>query len=435
MNHLPLAVKSFSLVSHFAGSTADPLAIGRQLRVETVVTGDVVVEGGHLLVTAELIDVGGGTSLWKKRYDRVTASIFKLWDELASAIVDDGLHLRLTRDERRALLSRPTDNVEAFDFYLQGRRLQMVNTEDDYAAARALFQVAVDKDPRFAEAWVGLAGTYWTAAIDNYMTPGDAWSQVDHALRQAFTLNPRLPDLSFGRAIQIFFTEWNWPAADREWRAAESAADRDIEPALLLPHALARWALGDARDALRLTQRARVIDPLSPLFMLHEASYLLHTGQAQEAAASCLSVIDTHPEMSAPYFTLAEVRRAQGRFDDAIAARRTAHSLRGDSDDELDTALAEAAGKDGYAQVETIAVRRLELRTLLRRAQKAYASPIDFARAYAQLGETDRAFDFLGQALTERSPGLVFLNVDRAWDSIRADPRFAATVRQVKLPS
>jgi hypothetical protein len=129
------------------------------------------------------------------------------------------------------------------------------------------------------------------------------------------------------------------------------------------------------------------------------------------------------------------VRRAQGRFDDAIAARRTAHALRGDSDDELDAALSDAVGKEGYLQIERTAVRRLELRTLMRRRRNAYASPLDFARAYAQLDEGDRAFDSLDQAVEERSPGLVFLNVDRAWDSIRADPRFAAVVRRVGLRS
>ena len=178
-----------------------------------------------------------------------------------------------------------------------------------------------------------------------------------------------------------------------------------------------------------------VIDPLSPLLMLHEASYLLHTGQADEAAALVLSVIQTHPDLSAAQFTLAEIRRAQGRFDEAIEARRRGHALRGDSDDELDAALAEAKGADGYAQIEAVAVRRLELRTLQRRARAAYASPLDFARAYAQLDDLERAFGYLGEALAERSPGLVFLNVDRAWDAIRADPRFAAAVTQVGLPA
>jgi len=435
MHHLPVTVKSFSLVANFAGSSSNPRAIGRQLGVGKVVAGNVVSEGGHLLVTAELIDVASGTSLWKKSYDYLTAAIFKLWDELATAIVDDGLHLRLTRDERREMLSRPTDNVEAFDLFLQGRRFQMGTSEDEYVLARRAFQMAVDKDPRFAQAWLALGGTYWTSVLENYMAPIDAWPQVDRCLGQATALNPRPPDLNFGRALKSFYGLWNWREADREWQAAEAAPDSDIAPELLLTHALARWALGDSHDALRLARRARLIDPLSPLLMLHESSYLLYTGQAEEAAALVLSVIQTHPDLSAAQFTLAEIRRAQGRFDQAIEARRRGHALRGDSDDELDAVLAEAKGADGYARIEAVAVRRLELRTLQRRARAAYASPLDFARAHAQLDDPERAFRYMGEALAERSPGLVFLNVDRAWDAIRDDPRFAAAVTQVGLPA
>jgi serine/threonine-protein kinase len=436
IKHLPLTVKSFSLVANFADSKSDPRTIGRQLGVENVVSGSVVTNGGQLEVTAELLDVTTGASLWAKRYEGQTASIFKLWDELATAIVDDGLHLRLTRDERRELLSRPTDNVDAFDLFLQARRFQMSDTEDDYIAARTLLRTAVDKDPRFAEAWVALAGTYWTSVLENYMRPADAWPEVDRCLVRASTLNPRLTDLSFGRAMKQFFSERNWAGADRTWQIAESAPDRDIQPELLFTHALACWALGDTRQALRLVRRARLVDPLSPMFILGEASYLYYAGQADEAAARCLTVINTHPDLSAEaYFRLAEVRRAQQRYDDAIAARRKAHALRGDSDDELDAALADATGKDGYARIEATAVRRLELRTLERRVRRAYASPLDFARAYAQLNDADRTFEYLGQALEEGSPGLVFLNVDRAWDSVRGDQRFAASIRQVRLPS
>jgi serine/threonine-protein kinase len=435
MNHLPLAVKSFSLVSNFANSPSDARTIGRQLGVENVVTGSVVADGGRLLVTAELIDVGTGASLWAKRYDHLTVSFFKLWDELATAIVDDGLHLRLTRDERRELLSRPTDSVEAFDLFLQARRFQFGITEEDYIAARPLLEAAVEKDARFAEAWVTLAGNYWNSVLENYMPPRDAWPQVERCLGRIAALNARLPDLSFGRATKLFFSDWNWAGADRAWRIAEAATDREVQPEMLLTEALGCWALGDVRRSLRLVRRARAIDPLTPMFVLHETSYLLYAGQADEAAERCLSVIRTHPDLSSAYFTLAEVRRAQGRFEEAIAARRKAHSLRDDSDDELDIALSEAVGKEGYLRIERTAVERLELRTLERRARTDYASPIDFARAYAQLGENDRAFDYLGQALAERSPGMVFLNVDRAWDSVRADRRFAAAVKQVGLPS
>ena len=98
--------------------------------------------------------------------------------------------------------------------------------------------------------------------------------------------------------------------------------------------------------------------------------------------------------------------------------------------------MAAAVGQEGYLRIERTAVERLELRTLeRRRARRAYASPIDFARAYAQLGEKDSAFDYLDEALAERSPGLVFLKVDRAWDSIRSDRRFEAAIRHVGLPA
>lgn len=435
MHHLPVTVKSFSLVANFAGSSSSPRAIGRQLGAGKVVAGNIVLDGGHLLVTAELIDVMTGASLWKNSYDHLAAGIFKLWDELATAIVDDGLHLRLTRDERREMLSRPTDSVEAFDLFLQGRRFQMGTSEDEYVLARRAFQLAVDKDPRFAEAWIALGCAYSTAILDNYLAPTDAWPQVDRCLGRAAALNPRLSDLNFARALKSFFGLWHWRDADRQWQAAEAAPDSDIPPELLLTHALASWALRDPHHALRLVRRARLIDPLSPILMLHESSYLLHVNRSEEAATLILSVIQTHPELSAAQFTLAEIRRAQGRFDQAIEARRRGHALRGDSDDELDAVLAGAAGADGYARLEEVAVRRLELRTLQRRARKAYASPFDFARAYAQLDDPERAFGYMGEALAEHSPGLVFLNVDRAWDAIRADPRFAAAVKQVGLPA
>ncbi len=435
VNHLPLAVKSFSLVSNFIRSRSDARAIGRQLGVEKVVTGSVAVEGTRLLVTAALVDVATGAQLWTKRYDQLTVSIFKLWDELATAIVDDGLHLRLTRDERRELLSRPTDNVEAFDLYLQARRFQLGHSEDDYLAARPLLAAAVERDARFAEAWMMLGGNYYISVIENYMPASEGRPQVNRCLDQAAAINPRLANLSLYRAAAQFFFDRDWAGAERAWHTAETAPDREIQPEQLLNHALARWALRDVRQALLLIRRARVIDPLSQIFVLHEASYLLYAGQAELAAARCVSVIRTHPDEWAAYFMLAEVRRMQGRFTEAIAARRKAHALRDDSDDELDAVLSSAVGQEGYLRIERTAVERLELRTLVRRARKAYASPIDFARAYAQLDEKDRAFEYLDQAFAEGSPGLVFLNVDRAWEAIRSDPRFAAAVRRVGFPS
>ena len=247
ISHLPITVKPFSLVSNFAGSSIDARQVGRRLGVQTVLTGGIALRDGHLLISGELIDVATGASLWKNSYDRSSADILAMWDEIATAIVDDGLHMRLTRDERRHLLSRSTDSSEAYELFLRARPLQMANTETDYLAARDLLERAVAKDKKYAQAWVSLAGTYWTAALDGYARPTDVWPHVNQTLDVASSLNPRLADLHFGRALKCFFADWDWPAADREWQIARGAPDRDILPEFLNVYALGTVGAGKRR--------------------------------------------------------------------------------------------------------------------------------------------------------------------------------------------
>ena len=125
---------------------------------------------------------------------------------------------------------------------------------------------------------------------------------------------------------------------------------------------------------------------------------------------------------------------ASTRYEEAIEASRRACVLRGDADGELQRVLSSAVGQEGYRQIQRTIVRQIELPTLERRASSAYASPLDFARAYAQIGEQARALSFLDTALTERSPGLVFLNVDSVWDEIRTTSEFRRIVKGVGMP-
>src|SRR5262245_19850852 len=108
----------------------------------------------------------------------------------------------------------------------------MSDTEADYLDARRLLQQTVVEDPRFAEAWVALAGTYWTSVLANYQLPAEAWPRVDRCLTEAAAIEPGLSDLHFGRAISGFFGAWQWAAADEEWQRGWAAPDRDLQPEL-----------------------------------------------------------------------------------------------------------------------------------------------------------------------------------------------------------
>ncbi len=437
----PLEVKAHSAVLHFQGKGVDPRDAGRRLAADAVVTGVVTGRSGRIHVAAELVEVATGDRLWSRAWDGDEKDVLSIQEEIARAVVSDGIRLPLSADDRRVLLRKPTDDPEAYDLYLRAIRSTERETEEEYLVARDLLRRAIAKDPNFALAYVALATTYSIMAIDGYEKPADALPEVSRNVRRALDCDPELPDAHSEAAVALFYLQWDWNESEREWSLALQSRGGGILPNLLTAYALQEWALGRPGKALELARRARALDPLSPRLMVIEADYLFHAGQLDEAAKLYESVTRM-PQgasgegqaqiVSNAWLGLAEVRRAQGRFDEAIDARR-----RGDESPEdpgLRRAYATGRGAAGYRDIEAVAAR-LQLDALEQRSRDgAYVSPLDFARTYAQLGERERAFAMLEAAFADRSPGMTFLNVDRAWDAIRDDPRFPAFVRRVGLP-
>jgi TolB-like protein/tetratricopeptide (TPR) repeat protein len=429
ISRLPsLTVMARTTVFNFKGKDIDPREAGRQLGVKAILTGTVTSRSGRLRITAELVEVETGELLWGKTYDRAAAEVVSVQDEIASAIIDDGIRLRLSGDERRRLVRHFTDDPEAYEWYLRARHAVLKGSEEDILQARDLLVRATARDPQFALAYNGLATSYGTAAIEGYERPADALLLADVSNRRALALDPELPE---GRATAGFiaFSNWDWATAEREFKIAAEAGGA-FATQTLLPYALQRWALGHPDDAVRVMRMIRQADPLTPYFAVFEALFLFHSGQLDMAAALYETTIRDHPSDTA-FIGLAEVRREQGRFEEAIEARRRAHEAAGH--DSLVEASKTARGAEGYRQIERMAARQ-ELEELQRRATTAYVSPLDFARAYAQLGQAEQAFSYLDAAFADRTPGLAFLKADRVWDAIRGDPRFLAAVRRVGLP-
>ena len=428
-----LTVKPFSAVSRFKGERVDPRAVGRQLSADAVVTGTLEQKSGRLVVTASLVGVASGARLWSRTYERAAGDVLSVQDAIASAVVEEGIRLRLSSDDRRQLLRKPSNDPAAYELYLNAIHSFEKETEGDYLAAREFLQKALARDQTFALAYVALASTHSAMTIDGYESPSEGWPEVTRNVRRALDEDQDLPDAHSEAAVALFFSRWDWAGAEKEWNRALESRGGGIVPDFLNVYAVQQFALGKPAEALALVRKAREVDPLSPSLIYHEASFLFHVQQLDEAAALFERVIGAEPGESRAYFGLAEVRRAQGRFDEALAARRRGYKASGD--DSLTAVLSTARGAEGCRQVQE-AEAQLELEALQRRAADGeYASPLEFARAYAQLGDREHAFDSLDTALVERSPGLVFLNVDRAWDRVRDDPRFAAAAGRVGLPA
>jgi tetratricopeptide (TPR) repeat protein len=336
----------------------------------------------------------------------------------------------LTSAERQQLVRRPTNDRDAYDLYLQSRYSQRLATEDDYLYSRSLLEKATQLDPKFALAYASLGANYAMMVTDGLERPTDAWPQVNRYMRRALELDPDLPEaLVLEHAIALLF-DWDWTGAARaRVRFMESIVD--IDPQYLRAMAVERWALGRLNEALGLARRTRELDPRSPYLASLEADYLLRSDQFDAAVALYEYAIRGDAQFANAYFGLAEAKARQGRFDEAILARHKAHTVAGD--DRLETLFATASGEEGYRRVDQAWVR-LQLEELTERQRTKYVSPLDFARTYAQLGDKEQTFKYLDASFADRSPGLVFLKVDRAWDLVRSDSRFAVAVRQVGLP-
>jgi tetratricopeptide (TPR) repeat protein len=250
-------------------------------------------------------------------------------------------------------------------------------------------------------------------------------------MRQAAALDPTLPETFVIEHARVFLFDWDWAAAENARLKFLASPVGDFDPQFSRALAVELWALGRTKEALQLARRTRELDSRSPYLAVLEADYLLRDDQFDAAIALYEYAIRVDPENSNGLFGLAEARMRQGRFDEAIEARRKAHMVAGD--DRLAPLFANAKGEAGYRQIDEAWVR-LQIETLREREKTKYVSPLDFARAYAQLGNKEQAFKYLDDAFVDRSPGLVFLKVDRAWDLIRDDPRFAKAVKQVGLP-
>ena len=420
-------VKAFSAVMHLPADL-DPRGVGRQLQADAVLAGSIVRRGGRLVVSAELVDVPAAARLWGETFDRPQTDVLAVEEAIAGAILRDGFGM--TDAPANGSHARPTNDAVAYDLYLQALHYFRLEDEADYLIARDLLLQALSRDSAFALAYVALASTYSVMAIDGYERPTVAWTQSTEYLKRALELDPGLPDAHAEASAAAFYYGWDWPAAAREWEMALNSRRGEDQSELFVLRALQEWALGRGEDAVKFARAAHQADPVSPLIKLWEADLLARTDQLDAAAALYTTIIHDAPEDVRAYFGLADVRSAQGRFDDAIEARLRAGDAAGEQR-RRDPLL---RGADGYARLERDDLQR-QLDALRRRESAgAYVSPLDYASVYARRGDKEQAFEHLNAAFEHHASGLVFLRVDPSWNNVRADSRFAALVRRVGLP-
>jgi TolB-like protein/class 3 adenylate cyclase/Flp pilus assembly protein TadD len=422
-NSRELVISSLNSVRKFVGLDRDSIAAGRELQVGSVLEGNVQKAGDKIKVTARLVKVADGSSLWAGTFEDKFTDVFAVQDTIAQKVAD-ALALRLNTEENKRLTRRYTDNVEAYQLYLTGRYHWAKLTPPEVRKSIEFFNKAINLDPTYALAYFGLADSYRALAPTSDVPPKETLPKAKAAATKAIELDGSLAEPHVSLSFIHSWLDWDWTGAEREARRAI-----ELNPNLSFAHLALAQALshvGRHQEAVAEAARARELDPLSLYINALNGQYLVSAGRYDEAIAKLKQNLELDPDFWITHFMLGTAYVEKQFYPEALTEFSRAT--------ELSKRNAEAIMMTGYtwAKAGEPAKARAVLAEL--KALTDQHVPADhIAMLCSILGEKDEAFAWLEKALDNREARLCRLKVDPRWNSLRSDPRFVAILKRIGL--
>jgi eukaryotic-like serine/threonine-protein kinase len=425
-------IKVISRTSAFRYKKRDiePQKIARELGVQALVTGRVIQRGEELSVSAELVDTREDKQLWGEQYNRRLADIASVQQEIASAI-SGNLRVRLTSEEKTRLSKPYSANPEAYQLYLKGRYHQNQTTAEGYRKGIEYFQQAIDKDPSYALAYAGLAGSYAGLGGGNaYASPRETLPKAKAAANRALELDETVGEAHTALGYAGFLSDWNWTKAEREFRRAI-----ELNPNSAISHAVYSETLGTQGrfdESVAEGERAQKLDPLSPHALTALGYAYLSSHRYDEAIAQFQSALELDPDAGNIRAQLAWAYGAKRMYPQAIAEYEKIAEPERAMTEENQTVTS------GLGWVYAVSGKRADalktVKELKDLSSHAYVDPYNVAVIYAGLGDQDEVFRWLEKGYAQRSSGMPYLTSDPFWSEMHSDPRYADLLRRMKLP-
>jgi serine/threonine protein kinase/Flp pilus assembly protein TadD len=397
--------------------------IAQELRVNHIVEGSVLRDGGRVRITAQLIDVSTDRHLWAKSYERDLRDILALQGEVAQSVASE-IQVKLTPADRARLEDKRPVNPDIYETYLKGRYYANRVGEEGTKKAVEYFEQAIQEDSNFARAYSSLAANYAILGNLGALPAKDEMPKAKSAALKALAIDQRLAEAHTALGVVKAFYDYDWPEAERELKRAVELNPGEAEVHHWYAHYLT--IQGQLDNALAEFQRARDLDPLSPTLNQDVANTLYLMRRYDEAIQQSRKAVELDPNYYWPSSTFGMVYEQTGKYEEAIAAFRKAYSLAPSPRNQaaLGQGLAVAGRKDEARKV---------LNEMNNLSRKRYISPFEIATVYIGLGEKDQAFEWLEKAYEARNFGLILLKVDPWFDNLRSDPRFQDLLRRMNL--
>ena len=419
-----LRVVSRTTAFAFKGKPQDVREIGRRLNVRAALEGSVRKAGRRLRITVQLTDCASGYQLWSEVYDRDVEDVFAIQEEISRAIVS-ALRVRLLGPEVTRLVRPATDDLEAYTLYLKGRQLWNRRTEESLRIGLRHFERALERDPDYAMAHVGLADSYCILGFYVALPPGEAFPRAREAALRAIELDPKVTEARPTLAYVSMYHGWDWADAERQFRQAI----RD-NPGYATAH---QWYGNFLATQSRFDEsiaefgKAVTLDPLSPIKGAALSWGYYFARRFPEAIAQAQRALELDPAMAVTHLWLGMALAEAGAMDEAVQAYEAGARLsRGEP-------LGLAFLAQGLARAGRTAETRARLVELEELRGRRYVSAYDLALIHAGLGAVEPALDLLQEGYAERTHWMALLAVDARLDPLRGHPRFVQLLRDLDL--
>ncbi len=431
LSQLPnLSVKARSSVFRYKGKEKekDPQTIGKELNVQAILNGRVAQRGDQLTLTLELVDVQTENVIWSEQYNRKQSELVSLQSEIARD-VSSKLKLKLSGADEQKLNKVYTTNPDAYQLYLKGRFYWNKLTPKDLRQSLEFYQQAIDKDPAFALAYVGISDTYMVLGIPDVMLgvipPQESVRKARNAADKALEIDPTLAEAYASRA-HVKWKERDWAGADEDFKHSIELNGNYSNAHRF--YAIYLVSMGRSEEAVREVRRSEELEPLSVSVKAHVAFIFYFARRYDEAVDAGKKAVELDAMSPVAHQRLGSAYEQKGMFPEAIAEFQKAV----DGSNRVQLAVT------SLAHAFALAGKRAEAEKLLaelrERSGSEYVSSYLIAEIYVALGEKEAAFKSLDKAYDERSIDLVLVKVDPRLDQLRDDPRFKDVLKRLNLP-
>ncbi len=415
-----VSIRPIAAVKKFAIADRDVTAIAESLQVDSVLEGNIQIDGNRIRLTVRLLNAKNGTTIWNERIDENFADIFAVQDKISNRVANS-LEIALNDKEKTQLAKAYTGNIEAYKKYLAARHHWNKRTPEGFTESLHQFNQAIDLDPTFALAFAGLADSYLLIGLYDFEPTTEAFPKARAAAEKALAIDPELAEAYVSLAMVENLFQYDWKKAEEHFRRAI-----ELRPNYSTGHhwfGLFLAMHGRTDEALRHISHAKELDPLSASVNTDLAFAYYLSGDTDRSIDQLNRTLKMEPEFANAHNLLGMSYVGQKRFDAAFAEFEQARSM---SDGNI--GLPELIWAKGLSGDRETAIRMLADHSNDKRI-----SPFNMAVIFTSLGEKEKAIEQLYQAYEKRDPLIVPVKVYPPFESLAGEARFNELLAKMNL--